>query len=506
MFNLGSLLRAQLLLQSLRMAQQFSVVFMFVRLWGSAFYADWVMLSSAAMFFGIVDLGIQTALSNACLSLSRDEDIQRLSATIRESMAFYIVFTAAIALFSMTAARLFNFGYFLRTGVMSQTVRDVVFLLLSSSALLNIPLTVLGSVYAARGQIARGIDRVSVQVVFQTVMLTVSLFVFKSAIAAAGAYALSSALGLAWVLRDLKRRYPELSFRPDFANMWRSLAYVRTGIYYAVNPFGGLLIQYILLFFLAGLRNGSGLIAVYAATRILVGAARQLSSQIANAAAAEIFRHWVRRDKSRSKELYDVAARFIATISGVLCGFIAPTTAPFLALWTHDRVIAEPMFTATLSGSIAVLAPCLLPISLIQISNKPQILTLGTAIQAFISLVSAAACSYYFDGMILVILISAIELMMTLALAIASRSYFGFATINSLAFGYMLCGLSSLISFLITYMLTSVIAPKSIIGIVELCGLAGLPLLLVLGLFGLRHATWAELLTPLRRHLNRRAA
>ena len=79
-----------------------------------------------------------------------------------------------------------------------------------AGALLNCPLAVLGAVYAARGEVGRGIDRVSVQVMFQIVAVFTCMAFGAGLLATAISYAGAALLSLFWVLLDISRRYPDL--------------------------------------------------------------------------------------------------------------------------------------------------------------------------------------------------------------------------------------------------------------------------------------------------------
>src|ERR1700749_2660672 len=123
MLALGSVIRAQLILQVLRVIQQLALVYFLVRVWGGAYFSDWVVLSSAASFFSLADFGIQTALGNACVGFSRRCDHHKLSQLVQQALAFYIIFVPITLVLCIAFASACDLGVLIKTSTLSETSR-----------------------------------------------------------------------------------------------------------------------------------------------------------------------------------------------------------------------------------------------------------------------------------------------------------------------------------------------------------------------------------------------
>jgi O-antigen/teichoic acid export membrane protein len=500
MLSLGPVLLAQLTLQTLRSGQQLALVYLLIRAWGATYYGDWVVLMTTATFFTVFDFGIQTVLSNQCLGLSRDEDTESLSKLIGHFLGFYLLFVPTVCLLTIGVVLAFGISPLAPTSLLTGGTRDVVFLALAFSFLFGIPLNALGSVYAARGHVAKGIGRVSIQLAIQTILLVIIIEVKSDdVIAIAMAYPISTLLCLFWVMFDISRRYPSLSLRPRMDGAFVCLRFLRLGVFYFISPFAGFLSQNVPIFFVASVVGDSKLVAAYAVIRTLVGLLRQLTIQISNAVGAEIMRRWVRRETDESQELFADANRFISAMSGLLAGFVLAVTPPFIALWTQNKISVDPRITLILVSTLCLASPTYLPIALLQVGNRPHVLTAAAMLQAGLS------CLFAFvmppdKFLYLLILLGLTECLISLFVTLWARAQLKLINLQKIMTSYLICGVAGGLAFGISEASLAVVPQNGMLPFLISCLITGVPFLLLLFILGLSAQARNDILVRVSTH------
>jgi O-antigen/teichoic acid export membrane protein len=485
MLSLGSVLFAQLTLQTLRSGQQLALVYLLIRVWGPIYYGDWVVLMTTATFFTVFDFGIQTVLSNRCLALSRDEDTDNLSVLIGRFLGFYLLFVPAVCLLTIGFVLTFGISPLASTSSLTGGLRNFVFLALSFSFLFGIPLNALGSVYAARGNVAKGIGRVSIQLVLQTILLILIIEVKGGdVIAIALVYPVSALLCLVWVVFDISRRYPSLSLRPRMDGIFVCLGFLRLSIFYFISPFAGFLSQNVPIFFVASVVGDSKLVAAYAIARTLVGLLRQLTIQISNGVGAEIMRRWVHRETDESQELFIDANRFISAMSGVLAGFVLAVAPSFIALWTHNKISVDPRMTLILVSTLCLTSSTYLPIALLQVGNRPHILTVAAMLQA--ALASFFAFLMPPDKFLqLLMVLGLTESLISLFVTLGARAQMKLISLKKLMTSYVICVLAGGLAYGISETSLAIIPQNGMIQFLAACLIMWPPILFLLFMLGL---------------------
>lgn len=509
MLSLSPVVLAQLCLQIVRSGQQLILVYVLVQAWGAASFGDWVVLMSAATFVSMSDVGMQTVLSNQCLRFSRDEDRKMLSDHVENVLGFYVLFTPLgcflLGLLCIPPALPLILP---SLQFISGTSRNLVFLSLAASFLISIPLNVLGSVYAASGEVARGIGRVSIQLIVQTLLILLCVNLHGGVLTVALTYPLAALICLIWVLFDLSGRHPDLSMRPRFAGWAWWMKQLRLGVLYFLSPFATLIFQNIPIFFAAFVVARADVVATYAVARTLVGLLRQLSVQLANAVSVEIMRRYVRGEGEKSRELFADANRFLSAMSGLLGGFILAIAPSLFSLWTQNKVGSDPKLMFVLVLTVCFAAPLYQSLALLQVGNKPFLLTVGILTQASLGCALAYGLSFFGDVTLLVLSLSLLELLMTAGIAYKAQKTFSAIDLRSIGGSYAIVLLGIVAAFVITSSMVALspFSQSSHVNFLIASALASVPILVLffyLGLSGLTRRQAFERLAKLRSKVRR---
>jgi O-antigen/teichoic acid export membrane protein len=493
--SLRPLLRAQLTLQILRFAQQFAFVAAMVGVWGKQYYADWVVLMSAASFFTLLDFGVQTVTGNQLVACARAAARGELIKRISQATTLYVIFIPVALAIAAVAIFVFHVGGLVTIHAVSARVRDLTLLSLGASFLLGVPLTVLGSVYAAQGSVAKGIDRVSVQVVLQTIAIAICLWARGGPLTTGLAYAAAAALSVAWVLYDLRRRYPDLAGAFNLSRPPPVLRLLSTSVFYVANPFAAAFIQNVPIFFLSSAKGGASLVAVFAISRTLVGLLRQLASQIANAIGVEIIRAHFSDDSHRCGEVYRKATRLVGGIAGLIGGALLGLSGPFIAVWTKGQIASDPFMVAALVVAVCVACPAFLASAVLQTANQPRMLTASFASQAALSCLSAVVAQHLADPRLILVLLGVSEAAASAFILYQARRRFDFLALKEVGVTYGYCLAAGAVSWASTATAGDAVKPHNLLGLVFTGLLAGIPFLATIGLLAVfRRSLFTSLL------------
>jgi hypothetical protein len=140
-----------------RAGQQVALLPAFLFAWGPGLYGQWILLSSAAAFIGLIDLGTRPYLHNRLLLLREAGDLAGYHRTFQVSLAVLLISAAAgltalaVGVLSAAEARLLGNEFI--------AANDAAFLLgaLGVRALLDIPLDLLSNPQWARREVTRNI-------------------------------------------------------------------------------------------------------------------------------------------------------------------------------------------------------------------------------------------------------------------------------------------------------------------------------------------------------------
>ena len=476
---MNSLLRSQVTLQTLRFGQQLVLVWAMLRFWGEARYSAWVVLLASATFYGMCDLAIQTVTSNMLILNAQKLDLRTFNRYLSNALSLYAILVPGVILLSLLSeCFIYYFGDL--SAENSVVNRGVALSILGASFALGMPLTVLGSVYGARGDVAKGIDLVSLQVILQTAFTMLALFLGCGIQIGALAYLVAALVSLCYAIRNIKQSYTDIVFSIDLRRLRAVCALLPTSIFYFANPLAAGFIQNIPIFYFSFFVKGGLGIAVFSVTRTLVGLLRQISSQVGSAISIEIMRMSRVGNPSQSFEIYSVSIRFIGLVTGCIAGGIYGIAPGFIGIWTNGKLQVDYFMLSSLLISISFVSPSFICASLLQIGNRGKVISAAYVGQAILCSLSIYLASVFENANLMIAMVCGSEVASSLFIIITADRLFLFVSSRATILSYLDTLALGGISVLLTLTMVRIIQPQSSISLLITCATSALPLAVIL--------------------------
>jgi O-antigen/teichoic acid export membrane protein len=389
---------AQGLAIAVRLVQQIVMVPIFLGAWSTALYQDWLILTAATGFLGLLDLGLHNYLASRLLvtwSQGAREDFHRTFHIGLGLYAVILVLAAAPVVVLAWAATAFSW---LEFGGASPSAAMGAILGMAAYTLIAMPEGMVISVYWARGDVARGVNFATFGALFDTTAAGIALWLGAPPAIVALVYA--GAVCFVWLCLwfDQTRRYPDLRYRLIRPSR-RDLAELipKAADYLAIPLAQSALVQgsVIILGAIAGTAAGAPVV-VFATLRTLANLVRQAVNQTGQVASAEMTRLHAAGDRDQLGRLYLASARLLGGAGGLMAGAVLAVAPSFLAIWTLGKVGYDAwVFTAFLCGIVLTL-PGQLAALVLFVSNQPRALMACTVAQAVVgTLLSLPAAQFW---------------------------------------------------------------------------------------------------------------
>jgi O-antigen/teichoic acid export membrane protein len=368
-FALG--MASKLVSFTIQFADQFLMVPLFLLLWGPERYGDWLVLMSAAVFAGLIDLGMQVYLGNALQMIWARGEREAFARMLHNGLAIYAV-AGLVVVPLVIAAGLYapwESWLNLRGGA---ALAGATLAMLALYFLITLPMGLVISIYRAQGEFPLGI---MVNNARRALLIAATAAVLWAdggmAAMAAALLGLSLAFWIAVVIHQ-KRRYPALRFglaKPAPA-LLREMAAVCP--FYAVPPAGTALTLQGTVLLISALAGAGATLVAFTTTRTLCGVARMIANELGYIPGSEIARQYAQGDAAALARMTRFTGRMIGGLCGGLCGMIAIFGPPFLGIWTVGKVAFDGAVFWPLLAAAAAAAPGIAGAKSLEFSNRPQ--------------------------------------------------------------------------------------------------------------------------------------
>jgi len=283
-FSAGKAVSAQLLLQLVRILQQFFFMGLFLAD-GADAYAVWVSLLAASGLFMFWDLGHQASVNFRLIKL--------ISASRHKSAAFWITgcmwVHRRMAMFALLMTLLgFLWPSWLKEPLHLSEAEVRAGVALGASFMLTPFQNFLGAMYAALGQSHRGILLVVYQVAIQTVLLLGSVLYYPGhkLVLAAFSMLVGMLVSVAIGVYELRERLWELPSRRPRRWLRAIRPMNKSAMAYFLNPFLVQLVTFLQIKIIESFFGKGDVLAAFGMCRTIAGMPRQFASQFAAAQTA----------------------------------------------------------------------------------------------------------------------------------------------------------------------------------------------------------------------------
>jgi O-antigen/teichoic acid export membrane protein len=365
---------AQTINQIARIAQLFVLVPICLGAWGTSIYEDWVLANSIAAFFVLTDMGFVQLISVKLIESWSKGDRKRFDADWANALGLACLFCMVLGLVLSLLLLVPSWTLLIPTRRLSGAEVVGTVLLLSTTQLTWVLMGVPFAAYRARGDLSRSYHVSSILAVLHTIGIAAPAALGRGPVVSALGNCSVTVLMLGLVVIDVLRRYPDMLWRPVLPAWGEFQRNARAAIGYLVFPVTTTVMLNGPNLILAAIGAPQGAIALFTTSRTIAGVARQLPYQFAHPTGVELASLLARGDRELLLRLYSSASRALAMVVGGLSGFVLAAASPVLTLWTHGKVVYDPVLMALLVGTTAICAPSQVAFTMLWYGGFPAIL------------------------------------------------------------------------------------------------------------------------------------
>lgn len=374
----------------LRIAQQLALVPILIGGWGAELYSDWLVLFSTASMLAFLDFGIQIYFGNSLAQARARLDDAAFHRHFAIAMGLYgLILGAAVTLF-VVCSGLVSWFDLLNTRSMNRLDSFVTFGTLCATTVVLIPFGIVMSVYRAFGDYARGGLIGTAAELARAVGIGAVAYSGGPPSLAGSIYLAIAVVTWSGVAFDLRRRY--ITFSPPIAiPSWPEF---RQGAIGAASYLGPTIVVPIIVggpvLLLGALGAAPTAIVAFSVVRTFTGFVRQVILQICHPIGAELSRHQAAGAHDRMRRIYSGAGRLVAGLAGLLSGLTLVVAGPFIQIWTHGEVPADPWLTGLFLAAIVIGAPSQVAFLLYHYNNQPKLLIVSYILQGLLMIALCA--------------------------------------------------------------------------------------------------------------------
>lgn len=380
--NLASSFGVQGLFIGLRIAQQLLLVPILIGRWGAAIYQDWLVISSAAALFSMLDAGLQVYFGNALMIAWSQGDMASFRRQFAISASFYLVVICFGA--AMLAALIAAFDPAALLGARTLSDSDVLwtFLPLVGSTLCLVPFGLCGALYRVHADYVNGTLRAAAADSARGFGVCAVALLGAGPVVAGWCYLIIALLLWISTLADLRKRFGPLPAglaRPTLDEVRETLS--RASLYLVPTSVAPLILNVpILLLGRFGAADGEAV--AFSVARTYAGFVRQIVVQMCHPLGSEMARQQAMGDGEKLRRTYLAGGRLTSGLAGLLSGFTLAAAGPFIVLWTHGAVSYDPLLIAAFLLATLLTAPAQISQMLFLYNNRPATLVVAQSAYA----------------------------------------------------------------------------------------------------------------------------
>lgn len=386
--RVGQSFGAQIFGLALGFFDRFIVVGVLLRTLGSPAYADWAVLLASAGLLSLAEGGLNIYFGNVWQRTFATGDRGGFQRMLSVSLGCAAILGAALLVVAVVIAARVDLPAALELRSLSGGQAALIFLLLAAAIVSRVTRGAVSQLYRGRGVFALGtvIDQLS-SVALIAATLTATL-VFGGGLLALAIVYLATDLIAGWgiTLFDLRRRFPDLAFRPTLPARAEVVEIFRHVRWFAVPQVGPIALLQVPVLIASASAVGATQIVSFVVLRTLINFARQLASMLSNAVGVELATVIHAGSPADVAARLAVFGRFLSAIAASIVVAVLAFGAPFVGLWTGSAKHFDPVVVGWLLPGmlVSIIAAPLASVALL--SNRPKPVALAYLVQLAVGL------------------------------------------------------------------------------------------------------------------------
>lgn len=384
---------AKLLGLAISFADRFLVVGVLLRSWGANLYAEWAILMAAAGFLALGEMGLNIYFGNLWQQHSASGDKAAFQRTLGLALAWSIALGASLAALLAAALVATDVAGALSIRLLSREDAQIVLVLLCVGTISRSMRGAVSQLYRGRQQYAVGtlVDQVQFATLAAASLLAAALGASPLILAIVFA-ACDIAVGWGVMIGDLKRRFPDLVFKPQCPTQAEIREIARHTKWLALQQ--GIPVAWlqapVLALGVIGV-GGSALVS-FTIQRTLVAFARQIAMTFSFSVGVELADAVHNGHRGAVVHHLQRSAVMLSAVLTAIAVGIMEFGEPFIKLWTGQAELFDPTVSLWLLIAAAAAVPSMPLLALLTFINmvRPaaiaQIVQLGAGIICLLAL------------------------------------------------------------------------------------------------------------------------
>ncbi|MBV8362318.1 MAG: lipopolysaccharide biosynthesis protein [Deltaproteobacteria bacterium] len=316
--------------------------------WGAKRYGEWTALIALVGTLNLMDLGLQNFVSNRlCAAYARLDHSEFLEA-LHSSILVVAPLVAITMIIIGVSVCLVPLGPLLKFKTIGGRQLAAVVVMLSIEPLMGVATGIIGGIYRATGQLARGAmiaNSRSMTLLCLTLALIAHHYSFMS-VAIARASAASAVAG--FVLWDVRRSNSWVRLWPMHGTWRGGFGMIGPSTYFLLLPVANYLGNEVIIFLIQRVLGGVE-VGRYSTHRTALGVARMASTLVAVALWPEMTMIHARRQYQQLERLHRIFARTNFWLVACIVALTIAALPMFYGIWTARRLTLDPWTLGILS-------------------------------------------------------------------------------------------------------------------------------------------------------------
>jgi O-antigen/teichoic acid export membrane protein len=355
---------------------------LYLRVWSPVLYGEWLALYSVVAYLSSLDLGVQTYAVNRLTQAYARGDLQEYRRVQHTAFAFYfclaLLGSVALATFALWAP----IGAWFHVSLIDRHSVFLIVLLLGGQFLWTIPASLVWSVYTTAGDLAKTQWVMNASRTLSVALTVCALLFWPKLAVVAAAQASGFLFTLAFVLWDVRKRFPQLA--PGFSQARVSLLrpILKQSVLFA-------LIDLAVASTLQGANlivasvAGTAALAVFVTTRTLANSIRQLVGLFVHSSSTNLTVLEARQDKRKLRLAFRLVV--FATVAGCVAvsaslWFEGPSV---FTVWTRGRLPVDTWLLRAFLLWLVLQSPWVAASAIPSYTNKHKSLSMSYLASSF---------------------------------------------------------------------------------------------------------------------------
>lgn len=339
---------AALASQVVRAGTQLVLVPVFLAAWGEALYGEWLTLSAMAAQMGLLDLGVQTFVLNRLNQHRARGEHDDYARVLHSALWWCLTLAGAAALLAAGGAALLPIESWFRLSLVDHGLAAATAAVLFVQMAAQVPYGLVTGIYRTVGEYPAGMAVYNADRILHTALTAGVVVLGGGLVHVALVQLVPACLCVAWVLRDLRRRHPDLAVGVSRRERGLALSFLGpSSLFFLIRASQAAAIQGVAL--VAGALLGPAAVAVFVTLRTLCNLVRQLANSLSNALWPELTALEARGDLATLRRVHGLAVKAVtaASLAAALalhwCGGVV------VELWTGGELsYSQPLMDALL--------------------------------------------------------------------------------------------------------------------------------------------------------------